>query len=110
MLRLWTERAPIEPPSRFWRAGRYADLPDGRSLCFWDAIDGTHWFVCTLVERDQKLYMLEPLDQIATYGDSLRVLLLTALAKDGDISEHATSTLAKLWEIDEAARLTRSRS
>lgn len=94
----------IEPPGRYWMSGRYADLPDGESLCYWDALDGTHWFVCTLAEQDGKPRMIEPLDQITTYGESLRALLETALATDGDISAHAGPTLASYWDSNERAR------
>jgi Domain of unknown function (DUF4419) len=86
----------IEPPGRRWQAGAIADLPGGKSLCYWIDIEATRWFVCTLSTQEDKTRIVEPTDQVLTHGTSITRLLDTALATGGDISELAGPSIATL--------------
>jgi hypothetical protein len=90
------ELLSIESPGRYWEAGAIADLPDGKSLCYWIGIGETRWLVCTLVTEDQTTRIVEPTSEVMMYGTSLVRLLERALATEGDISELRTASVATL--------------
>ena len=56
--------------------------------------------MCTLApstrDKNYPFAIVEPLDEVVTYGTSLAVILDTALATGGDISELADQTLARV--------------
>jgi hypothetical protein len=90
------ELLAIESPGRHWDAAAIADLPSGKSLCYWIGIGETRWFVCTLTTQDGATRILESTDQVFMYGTSLSRLLAAALSAGGDISELAGASIATL--------------